>query len=61
MYAINAFYIIFALLVILIFGLLKVQKEGYFTYYSGMPIIPKTYISPHFILNQSCYQNERIN
>jgi hypothetical protein len=39
------------------------QKEGYFTYYKGMPGIQKTYISTGNIRDPGsyCWQNERID
>ena len=52
-------YISYILLIVSIIWLINHQKEGYFTFYQGMPGIPKTYISPHFILNQGCEQNAR--
>jgi len=53
--------ILFIIIVLLLMYLLKSNRENYFTYYNGMPGIPKTYISPHFVMSNSCYQNAQIN
>jgi hypothetical protein len=53
-------YIIYVLLLVLILWLvLSNNKEGYWEVYTMPNGIPKTYVSPHFILNQSCWQNAK--
>ena len=42
-------YVVYILLLFLVIWLATSGKEGYFTFYKGMPGIPKTYISTHFI------------
>ena len=49
--------IISGLIILLLLLLLYVnrpRKEGYFTFYNGMPYIDKTYISTHFVQNAGC-------
>lgn len=41
----------YILLAIVLLWLLWPRKEGYFTFYGGMPHIPKTYISTTYIRN----------
>ena len=46
MYIYIAYILLFLIVVLLATGK---SKEGYFTFYQGMPGIPKTYISTGFI------------
>ena len=50
------FYILFITILLIIAFLSMSNKEGYFTYYAGMPGIPKTYISTHFVRGPPCHQ-----
>jgi hypothetical protein len=52
-------YIIYIVLLLFVLWLAMTKKEGYWDVYSMPYGIPKTYVSPHFILNQSCWQNAR--
>ncbi len=54
-------FVIYSVLILLIIWLTFSGKEGYFTYYQGMPGIPKTYVSTHFIRNPPCGQNAQIS
>ena len=49
--------LLYVIIFIVIFVILGTGAENYWVNYNNMPGIPKTYITPHFILNQSCYQN----
>jgi hypothetical protein len=57
-------YLLLVVLAVIIGIFLWPKKEGYFTYYQGMPGIPKTYISTGFIRNpgrvDECWQSGRI-
>lgn len=46
-------YIAYILLFLVVIWLTRLgdNKEGYFTFYKGMPGITKTYVSTHFIRN----------
>ena len=47
-------YIVYILLFLLVVWIATSNgKEGYFTFYQGMPGIPKTFISTGFIRNPS--------
>ena len=48
--------VIILLLLLICLVYLMTTREGYWNVYN-MPGIPKTYITPHYVLNQSCYQN----
>ncbi len=53
-------FIIYIFLFLLVVLLASFDREGYFTFYKGMPGIPKTYVSPHFIRNPACCQDSRV-
>ena len=52
-------FVIYIFLFLLVVLLANSGTEGYFTFYKGMPGIPKTYISTHFIRNPACCQDSR--
>ena len=53
-------YIAYILLFLLIVWLTVNGKEGYFTFYQGMPGIPKTYISTGFIRDPSQFDGGQV-
>jgi len=49
-------YVLYIVLMLFILWLIFSGKEGYWYMYNMPTGIPKTYISPHFILNTPCLQ-----
>jgi hypothetical protein len=50
-------YITLILLILILSVMYGPKKEGYFDLYQPMPIINKTYLSPHFVRNVHCGTN----
>jgi uncharacterized integral membrane protein len=61
----NLYFLILILILLLLFLIFynNNKLEGYFTFYKGMPGIPKTYISTGYIRNPGfdCYQNSYVS
>jgi len=52
--------IVYILLLLVVLLLVKSGTEGYFTFYQGMPGIPKTYISTGFIRDPSQFAGGQV-